>query len=79
MSWLRDALNKQFPGHLREVASRDGVLLTRGLATSLAVLRAAAHLLGMPLYIFGNDIKELFNHFENAPSELPLMNIGRGG
>lgn len=45
------------------------------LATNLAVLRAAAKRLNRPLYLFGNDIKNFFNHFENAPSELPLMDI----
>ena len=29
----------------------------------------------MPLYLFGNDIADFFNHLENAPSELPLMNM----
>lgn len=47
----------------------------RTLASNLAVLKAAAVRLQMPLYIFGNDIKDFFNHLENAPSELPLMNL----
>ena len=45
------------------------------LCKDLAVLQAAAHRLGMPLYLFGNDIKDFFNHLENAPSELPLTNL----
>ena len=47
----------------------------RMLSSNLAVLAHAARLLGEPLYLFGNDIKDFFNHLENSPSELPLMNI----
>jgi hypothetical protein len=36
----------------------------------LVVLRRAAHLLGEPVYIFGDDVKDYFNHLENAPEEL---------
>ena len=45
------------------------------LARNLAVLKRAAYLLGEPLYLFGDDIKDFFNHLENAISELPLMNV----
>ena len=45
------------------------------LQQNLAVLRRAAHVLSQPLYLFGNDVKDYFNHLENSPSELPLMNI----
>ena len=47
----------------------------RALSTNLAVLAAVAKALGEPLYLFGNDIKDFFNHLENSASELPLMNI----
>ena len=47
----------------------------RTFMQNLAVLKRASRRLGMPLYIFGNDIKDFFNHLENSPSELPLMNI----
>jgi hypothetical protein len=36
----------------------------------LTILRRAAHLLGEPVYIFGDDIKDYFNHLDNAPEEL---------
>ena len=45
------------------------------LARQLLPLRRIARKLGEPLYLFGDDIKDFFNHLENAPSELPLMNI----
>jgi hypothetical protein len=38
--------------------------------TDLIVLRRAAHLLGERVYIFGDDIKDYFNHQENATEEL---------
>lgn len=41
----------------------------------LTVLRRAARRLGFAVYILGNDVKDYFNHLENAVSELPLMNI----
>ena len=41
----------------------------------LAYLKRAAARLRRPIYIFGNDVKDYFNHMENAVSELPLMNI----
>lgn len=47
----------------------------RGVANDLAVLRRAGKVLGMPVYLFGDDVKDFFNHMENSPSELPLMNI----
>ena len=47
----------------------------RGVANDFAVLRRAGKLLNMPVYLFGDDVKDFFNHCENAPSELPLMNI----
>ena len=43
--------------------------------TDLAVLSRAARRLNLPIYILGNDVKDYFNHLENAVSELPLMNI----
>ena len=82
LAWMR---GRHLPPTSEDVAALE---LTRGskwglqfmpdlrtLQQNLAVLRAAAHHLGRPLYLFGNDIKDFFNHFENAPSELPLMNI----
>lgn len=33
---------------------------------SLAVLRRAAHLMGEPVYLFGDDVKDYFNHFVHA-------------
>ena len=47
----------------------------RTLAHNLAILRAAAKRIGRPCYVFGNDVKDYFNHFCNAASELPLMNL----
>eukprot|EP00962_Isochrysis_galbana_P041925 scaffold15513_cov144-Isochrysis_galbana.AAC.1 len=38
--------------------------------TDLLVLRRAAHLMSEPVYIFGDDVKDYFNHLENAPEEL---------
>jgi hypothetical protein len=35
--------------------------------TDLTILRRAAHLLGEPVYIFEDNIKDYFNHLENAP------------
>ena len=47
----------------------------RKVMVDVAVLSRAARRLGWPIYIFGNDVKDYFNHLENAVSELPLMNI----
>ena len=47
----------------------------RSVSHNLAILKCAAARLLMPLYLFGNDIADFFNHLENAPSELPLMNL----
>ena len=47
----------------------------RGVAQDFAVLKRAGRLLNMPVYLFGDDVKDYFNHLENAPSELPLMNV----
>jgi len=47
----------------------------RGVGRDFAVLRRAGRVLNMPVYLFGDDVKDFFNHMENAPSELPLMNI----
>ena len=47
----------------------------RSVSHNLAILRCAAARLLRPLYLFGNDIADFFNHLENAPSELPLMNL----
>ena len=40
------------------------------LNSVVVVLRRAARLMGEPLYIFGDDVKDYFNHLENAPEEL---------
>ena len=40
----------------------------------LLVLRRVAHLLGEPLYIFGDDVKDFFNHFVHAPEVANHMN-----
>jgi hypothetical protein len=47
----------------------------RMIMHDLVVLNRHARRLGLPIYIFGNDVKDYFNHLENAVSELPLMNI----
>jgi hypothetical protein len=36
----------------------------------LSILLRAGRVLREPVYLFGNDIKEYFNHFANAPEEL---------
>ena len=35
----------------------------------LAVLRHAAQVLGEPLYLFGDDVSDYFNHFALAPED----------
>ena len=41
----------------------------------LAVLGRLAKRLGEPIYVFGNDVKDYFNHLINDVSELALMQI----
>ena len=43
-------------------------------ARSLLVLKRAAHLMGEPVYLFGDDVKDYFNHLVHASEVLPLMN-----
>ena len=47
----------------------------RTVMHDLACLKRTATRLQLPIYIFGNDVKDYFNHMENAISELPLMNV----
>ena len=47
----------------------------RDVMQDVATLSRTARRLGMPIYVMGNDVKDYFNHLENAASELPLMNI----
>ena len=47
----------------------------RTIMHDLAYLKRVATRLRLPIYIFGNDVKDYFNHLENAVSELPLMNV----
>ena len=41
----------------------------------MAVLRRAAHVLGEPIYIFGDDVKDYFNQLAMAPSELWKLGV----
>ena len=45
------------------------------LMRDLIVLRRAAYLLGEPIYLFGDDIKDFFNHMVNAAEELHKHNV----
>ena len=47
----------------------------RMLMRDLVVLRRAAHLLGEPVYLFGDDFKDWFNHVVNAAEELAKHNV----
>ena len=81
-AWLRsrglpataDQIAQLAAGHIKKWGQQVMPTLKQ-LARNLLPLRRVARLLGMPLYLFGDDIKDFFNHLENAPSELPLMNI----
>ena len=81
-AWLRSRHLPPTPEDLARLADAHGskwglqhMPNLRKLQKNLAVLRAAAQQLGLPLFLFGNDIKDFFNHMENHPSELPLMNL----
>ncbi|KAL1530135.1 hypothetical protein AB1Y20_001051 [Prymnesium parvum] len=41
---------------------------------ALLVLKRAAFLMQEPVYLFGDDVKDYFNHFLHAPEVLHLMN-----
>ena len=41
----------------------------------MAVLRRAAHVLGEPIYVFGDDVKDYFNQLAMAPSELWKLGV----
>ena len=41
----------------------------------IAVLRRAAHVLGEPIYVFGDDVKDYFNQLAMAPSELWKLGV----
>lgn len=41
---------------------------------SLLVLRRVAYLMQEPVYLFGDDVKDCFNHFVQAAEVLHLMN-----
>ena len=45
------------------------------LMRDLIVLRRAAHLLGEPVYLFGDDIKDFFMHMVNAAEEKHKHNV----
>ena len=47
----------------------------RMLMRDLVVLRRAAHVLDEPVYLFGDDIKDWFNHMVNAAEELAKHNV----
>jgi len=42
---------------------------------ALVVLKRASHLLGEPVYVIGDDVKDYFNHLVHASEVLHLMNI----
>ena len=82
LSWLE---SKQLPPSPEVVAalklthgSKWGLQAMPNIRTvshNLAILRCAAARLLMPLFLFGNDVADFFNHLVNAVSELPLMNL----
>ena len=45
------------------------------LMRDLVVLRRAAYLLDEPIYLFGDDIKDFFNHMVNGAEELHKHNV----
>ena len=44
------------------------------LMQNIVVLKHVAQILNEPVYIFGDDIKDYFNHFVNAPEESWKLN-----
>jgi hypothetical protein len=60
----RLALNRHTKWPRKRMPTIDHVM------RDLVVLRRAAHLLGEPVYIFGDGVKEYFNHLENAPKNI---------
>ena len=55
--------------------ARQHMPTIRDVMHDLCVLSRASRRLKQPIYVFGNDVKDYFNHLENDPSELPLMNV----
>ena len=82
LTWMASRGLPPTEEQLRDLAAGHGskhgkqyMPTVRTIMHDLSCLGRFAVRLNMPIYIFGNDVKDYFNHLENAISELPLMNI----